>query len=196
MTCSCVVRDFCVQIGETWHPTIRWDSGLLSSRPITGIAQSAPAEITVPGHGIPAGWPVAVTGVRGMTQINANNYPPGADERHYTTLVDSNTIQLNDISSADMAPYLSGGFVVFGTPQSLAGVSAELNIYDNPDHDGTPLATLSSSGGGLTLDDTLKTITPMLQTAGLDWPVGYYTLLATTAGGVVTELMRGTITLE
>lgn len=196
MTCSCTVRDFCVQINETWHPTLRWGSGLLSSRPVTGIAQSAPAEITVPGHGIPAGWPVALTGVRGMTQINANHYPPGTDEYHYTTLVDSDTIQLNDISSADMAVYASGGFVVFNTPQSLAGATAVLNIYDNPDHDGAPLVALTSSGGGLTLDDTLKTITPLLQTAGLTWPVGYYTLLVTTAGGVVTELMRGTITLE
>lgn len=196
MTCSCVVRDFCVQIGETWHPTIRWGSGLLSSKPISNITQSAPVEITSAAHGIPAGWPVAITGVKGMVEVNTNNYPPGTDEYNYSTLVDANTIQIPSISSADMPSYLSGGFIIFNTPQSLAGATAVLTIYDNPDHTGTPLATLTSGTSALVLDDTVKTITPMLQTVGLSWPVGYYTLLATTAGGVVTELMRGTITLE
>jgi len=197
MTCCCIERDFCVQASETWHPTIRWSSGGLTTKPISGIAQSAPAQITSATHGVPAGWPVAVTGVQGMTQINCNSYPPAKDQFHYTTLVDINTLQLNDVSSADMSPYLSGGFLVYATPQDLSMVTASLVIYDNPNHTGTPLATLTDSGGGIALDNTLKTITPLLQTAGLTWTTGYYTLIATSTGsGVVTELMRGTLTIE
>lgn len=192
---SCDERDFTVQSGETWHPTVRWGTGVLTTVAITAITMAAPAAITATGHGVPNGWPVAVVGVTGMTQINATRYPPQGADWHDATVPNANTIELNDVSSADYNAYASGGFVVYDTPKDLTGVSCTLTIYDNPEHTGTPLATLTSPTG-ITIETTLKTITPLLQTAALTWSLGYYRLLATELSGVVTELLRGTITIE
>lgn len=192
---SCEERDFTVQAGETWHPTLRWGSGVLTTAAITAITMAAPAAITATGHGVPNGWPVAVTGVEGMTQINATRYPPQGSDLHSATRVDANTLTLNDVSTAGYSAYTSGGFVVYDTPKDLTGITFTLTIYDNPEHTGTALNTLTSPTD-ITIDSTLKTITPLLQTAALTWEAGYYRLLATELSGVVTELLRGTITIE
>lgn len=196
MTCTCPIKDFCVQAGETWHPTIRWGTGVLTSKAITAITKSTPAVITAAAHDVPNGWPVAIVGVQGMTQINAARFPPSGNDWHYATVPDANTIVLNDVSSADYSTYDEDGHVVYDTPKDLTGCSFELTIYDNPEHDGTPLATLTSTGSDITVETTLKTITPLLQTAGVTWDIGYFRLMATESSGVVTELLRGTITIE
>lgn len=195
MACTCEQRDFCVQAGETWHPTIRWGTGVLTTKAITGITKAAPAAITAPAHGVPNGWPVAIRGVAGMTQINAKRYPPQGDDWHAATVSGVNTLSLNDVDSSTFSTYDEDGFVVYDTPKDLAGCTFALTIYDNADHAGTPLATLSSTSG-ITVETTLKTISPLLQTAALAWTLGYFRLLATEPSGVVTELLRGTITIE
>ena len=195
MTCNCVEKDFCVQAGETWHPVVRWGTGTLTSKAITAITRATPVSITATAHGAPNGWPVAVTGVEGMIEINARRYPPQGDDWHYATVPDANTVQLNDVSSANYTTYSEDGALVYDTPKDLTGVNFSLSIYNNPEHAGTPLATLTNPTG-ITVETTLKTITPLLQTAGLTWTLGYYRLMATEASGVVTELMRGSITIE
>jgi len=62
---------------------------------------------------------------------------------------------------------------------------------------GTILATLTSTpAAGLTLNDTTKQILPVLATAALTWSTGYYDLELTDAGGKVTQLLTGTITIS
>lgn len=195
-SCTCKEQDFCVQAGETWHPTIRWGTGTLTTKPITAITQAAPVAITAAAHGVPSGWPVAITGVQGMTQLNALRYPPSGSDLHPATAPDANTLTLNDVSSTGFSAYASGGYVVYDTPKDLSGCTFSLSIYDNPEHTGTALVTLTSAGGAITADNTAKTITPLLQTAGLAWTTGYFRLLATEPNAVVTELLRGTITID
>lgn len=195
MTCTCQQQDFCVQSGETWHPTIRWGTGVLTTKAITAINRAAPAAITAPAHGVPNGWPVAIRGVEGMTQINAKRYPPQGDDWHAATVSDANSLSLNDVDSSAYTAYDEDGFVVYDTPKDFTGCSFALTIYDNPEHDGTALAALTSPTD-ITLESTLKTITPLLQTAALTWDIGYFRLLATEPSGVVTELLRGSITIE
>jgi hypothetical protein len=195
MSC-CNHEDFCVKAGATWHPTVRWGTSALTTVPITGITAAAPAVITAPGHGLPDGWPAAVTGVQGMTQINATRYPPAGNDWQPAHAIDANTVAFTDVSSANFTPYTSGGFLVYSTPAVLTGVEATLTIWGSPQRTGTPLATLSSTSGGITIDDTAMTITPLLQTAGLPWQEGYYTLQVTDTQSVVTELMDGVITIE
>jgi hypothetical protein len=188
-------RDFCVPVGETFHPTLRWGSGVYTSKAITAITKAAPVAITATGHGLPNGWPCAVSGAQGMTQINATRYPPGGDDQRFGTVVDANTVEFNEVDSSNYSTYTGGGFLVFDTPTPLAGITVTMVIYSNPRYTGTALETLTS-GAEITVDDTLKTITPLLQTAALDWTTGYYRLDATDSGGIVTELLRGIITIE
>lgn len=196
MPCCANERNFCVQRGETFHPTIRWGTGTLTTKAVTAIAKAAPARITAAGHGVPNGWPVAVTGAGGMIQINAVRFPPQGDDWHAATVLDADTVALDEVSSTGFSTYDTGGFLVYDTPQTLTGVTFNFSIYDNPGLTGLALHALTSAGGTVAVNDTLKTITPRLQTAGVTWSVGYYQLLATDAGGVVTELARGTITIE
>lgn len=197
MSCECQnEQNFCVSAGATFHPSIRWATDVLTSVPITAITLATPPVITAAGHGVPNGWPVAAVSVLGMTQINATRYPPQGPDFVKSTVLSSSTLALNSVNAAGFTPYISGGFLVYNTPASLAGVAATMTIWDNPDHAGTPLATLTSAAGSIAIDPVLMTLTPKLQTAGLTWNLGYYTFDVTDASGIVTELMRGTITIQ
>ncbi|WP_322037990.1 hypothetical protein [Burkholderia cenocepacia] len=197
MSCDCQnQQDFCVSAGATFHPTVRWATDVLTSVPITGITQAAPPVITAAAHGVPNGWPVAVVSAGGMIQINATRYPPQGPDWQKSTVLSANTLALNGVNAANYSTYSSGGFLVYNTPAVLTGATATMTIWDNPDHTGTPLATLTSTGGQIAIDTTLMTLTPKLQTAGLTWALGYYTFDVTDASGTVTELMRGTITIQ
>jgi hypothetical protein len=195
MTCN-NNQDFCVKAGETFHPTIRWATDQITSVPITAVSAAAPVVITAPGHNLTTGWPAAVIGAQGMPQINATRYPPQGADWHRVTVVSASQVAFNDESAADYTPYTSGGFLVYPTPAPLAGVAAVMNIYDTPDHSGTPVASLSSAAASITIDPVALTMTPQLQTAGVTWQLGYFKFDVTDANGVVTELMRGTLTIE
>jgi hypothetical protein len=186
-------KDFCVGAGETFQPVIRWGTGVLISKPITGITQAAPAVVTAVGHGVPDGWQVAVVSAKGMTQINTRVFPPVGRDLHKATLLSADTVQLNDINSADYTAYTSGGFLVYNTPVVLTGMTARMIIRDAP-LTGTILATLTQLAG-ITLDNTAKTITPILATAALTWTLGYYDLELTDVGGKITQLLTGTISI-
>ena len=189
-------QDFCVGAGETFQPTIRWSTDVLGSKAITAISQAAPAVVTAPAHGIPDGWQVSVVSAKGMTQINAKEFPPRGVDWQKGTVLTVDTVQLNKVNSADFAAYTSGGFLVFQTPVSLAGASGIFTIRDAP-VSGAVLATLTSSpAAGLTLNDTTKTITPVLATAALTWTVGYYDLEITDSTGRVWQVLSGTITIN
>lgn len=199
MTCCAKREDFCVKAGATFNPTIRWGSSGLKAAAITAITQGTPVQITAPGHGVPDGWPVAVVGVTGLNGINATRYPPVSSDLQLATVLDADTIALNAISSALMAPaYISGGSVVWNAPLSLTNVVVTLTVWNSPARSGTPLVVLTNAlgGNGITVDDLAMTIIPFLQTAGLQWTTGYYDLDATDAAGVVSNLFTGIIKIE
>ena len=154
----------------------------------------APAVVTAVGHGVVAGWQVAVVSAKGMTQINASRFPPSGTDWHPAAILTADTLQLADVNSADYAAYLSGGFLVYNTPVTLTGMTARLIIRDAP-VTGNILVTLTEISG-ITLDNTAKTITPKLATAALTWTVGYYDLELTDSLGVVTQLLTGTISIS
>lgn len=187
-------RDFDVPVGETFHPTLRWGAGVYTAKVITAISKATPAVVTAAAHGLPNGWPCAVVGVSGMTQINATRYPPAGPDWKFGTVLDADNVQLEEVSSALFSTYVSGGALVYDTPTPLVGVNVSLVICSDPQFEDV-LVTLAS-GVGITIDTTLMTITPLLQTAGLAWKTGYYLVKATDSGGIVTELLRGVISIQ
>lgn len=196
MSCGCEdTKDFCVEAGATFAPIIRWGLKTLTSVAITAIAQSTPALITAPAHGCPAGWPAAVVDCTGMFEINASRYPPVRANLHEVTVVSPDQVAFNDVTSALFQPYVSGGALVFNTPVPLEGVSATMTFWDDPEHDDTPLLTLTT-GSGITLDAVNFQILPFLQTVGLAWTQAYYSLQATDGSGVVTTLLEGILTIN
>ena len=124
-------QDLVIQQGSTFNYIVRWETSPIVYVPITNITQAAPAVITATGHGAPNGWRVAITGVKGMTQINAAGSPPYDNDYHWATVVDTNTISLNDVNASTYKAYTSGGYLQYNTPQPLTGYTARMDIVSN-----------------------------------------------------------------
>lgn len=186
-----------VEQGRTFQRAVRWETTPIVYKAITAIAQTAPATLTVPTHGIPDGWLAAVIDVKGMTEINAGNTPPKDSDFMRTTVVDANTVQFNEISSASFKPYRSGGFVMYYTPVSITGYVARMTLRDKIG--GEALHTMTSSpANGITLDASGRTISltiPAVTTAAFTWTKGVYDLELESPGGVVTALLYGSISV-
>lgn len=189
-------NDLAIKQGKTYSQILRWESAPHIYKAITAITQAAPARITCPTHGIPNGWRVAVVSVKGMTQINAENSPPKDRDYHPATVIDVNTVELNDVNSAGFKAYTSGGYLQFYTPVDLTGHTARMSIKDKKG--GTELLSLTTVNGRLEIDTVDKSIGISLSaadTAALTWKKGVYDLEMVSGAGVVTELLSGSVTV-
>jgi hypothetical protein len=193
------MTDFTIKQGTTFSRVLRWESPTVVYKPITAIANSAPVSITSAAHNIPDGWRVNIQSVQGMKQLNALNTPPKTSDYHKATVVDQNTITLNDVNSLGYGPYTSGGVVAYNQPIDLAGYTARMQIKGKIADTVSILSLTSSPAAGLVLDNTAKTITITIsadQTALLTFKTAVYSLEMVSLDGVVTEIMGGKITLE
>lgn len=179
--------------GKTFLRVVRWEKEPFVYVPITGIARTAPARITAVAHGLTNAWRVAVVSVGGMTEINAQDSPPAETDFVRVTVVDVDTVDLNTVNAAEFTPYTSGGYLQFYTPANLSGCTARMKIRNRVG--GTVLASYTT-GAGLTLDNTLKTITVQIEaveTATFGWTRGVYDLEIEDGTGVVTGLLYGQV---
>ena len=187
-----------IRQGETFQRVIRWEVKPIVYKPITAITQAAPAVATVLSHGLASGWRAAILSVLGMTEINTLNTPPRDSDFHQVTVVDPNTVSFNDINSAGYTAYASGGYLMYYTPQSIAGYSARLTIKDRIG--GTVLATCTSGSpdNRIALDNTNHTITiniSAVDTAAFTFTTGVYDLELVSGAGVVTTLYSGGVSV-
>lgn len=194
---SCATQDIVIRKGKTFERVLRWESLPFVYTPITGITAAAPTVITATGHGAPDGWRVAVLSAGGMKEINAKSMPPSADDFKRATVLTANTIELNEVNSAEYHAYTSGGYLVYYTPVDLAGYSARLQIRATDQATGDPLLSLTSSAG-ITINNTDKTITVTISatvTAAMTFATGVYELEMESGSGVVTTLLSGNVTV-
>lgn len=194
------VENFTILEGATFQRVLRWESPPIVYKTITAVTNSAPVSITATGHGIPNGWRVAITGVKGMTEINSRRTPPTAADYHKATTVDANTFELNGVNSSDYNAYLSGGVVQYNTPVDLTGFTARMDIRANQQST-TPLLQLTTANGRIILNVGDSTITLLIDapdTEGLSWTQGVYDLelISGDVTPVVTRLLSGTITVS
>jgi hypothetical protein len=181
--------------GITLRRVLRWAAPPLIYKPITAIVVQGAPVITATAHGATDGAQVAVVGVKGMTDINATNWPLRAEDFRKATVKDADTIELNSVLATEFRPYISGGFVVYYTPVDLTGITATLTVRDKVG--GTVLLVLDSHTGGVVLDNTAKTITLVFDavtTALQLWKRGIYELNLVN-GADVTLLASGDITV-
>ena len=191
-------KDLTIQQGRTFSLALRWESPPIVYRPITAIAQTAPARLTVPTHGVPDGWRVAITNVKGMTEINAEANKLTSRDYHQATVLDANTIEINDINAAGYKAYTSGGYIQFNTPVDLTGFKARMKIKNRVG--GTTLYTLTTENGALAIDAAAKIITIDISesdTAAMTFTTGVYDLemVSGATPAVVTALLSGRVTV-
>lgn len=191
--------DLTLPRGETFVLGVRWEAGPWLYSAITSVSNGAPAVITTTGHTIPDGWEVAVVDAKGLTQLNAKNNPPKRSDMRRATVLSATMVELNDVSSASFGRHTaSTGYLAWMTPKSLVGYSARMQIRDRSG--GAVLLSLTSGAGdGIALDDNLKLIEVTItaaQTEAMNWTSGVYDLELVSSGGVVTKLLKGTVTPE
>ena len=191
-------KDLTIQQGRTFSLALRWESPPVVYRPITAIAQTAPARLTVPTHGVPDGWRVAITNVKGMTEINAEANKLTSRDYHQATVIDANTLDINDINAAGFKPYTSGGYIQFGTPVDLTGFTARMAIKNRVG--GTVLHTLTTENGGIAIDAAAKLVTLNITAADttlMTFTTGVYDLemVSGATPAVVTALLSGRVTV-
>lgn len=177
--------------GSTFLETLRWETSTKTYKPISAITRAAPAVITATAHGVPNGWRVRVTNVLGMTDINS------ADTYHTATVLSPNTIELNQVNALGYKDYVSGGVLEYNQPVDLAGFTARMQLREKLDS-ATTIVELTTENGGITIDNTLKTITIQIAasaTALYEFSSAVYSLEMVSSGGQVTPFASGTITL-
>lgn len=190
-------KNLIIYQGKTFAQVLRWEAPPIIYKVITGITQGAPVKVTAVGHGVPPGWRVAVTGVKGMTDINAE--PNNVRDNDYTpaTVIDVDNVELNEINATSFKPYLSGGVLQYNTPVDMGGFTARMSIKDKIG--GTELLSLTTANNGIIIDNTNKKITLSItatNTAALTWKKGVYDLELVSASGVVTALIAGSVTVS
>lgn len=186
-------RNIVINQGKTFGRVLRWEAPPVIYKAISAITNTAPARLTVAGHGVPPLWRVAVVSVKGMKQINAEN-PPRQNEYRQATVIDANTIELNGVNASDYGVYASGGYIQYNTPVSLAGYDARMSIKDKVG--GTELLRLDTTNSRIVLDDANKTITIEVaadDTESITWVRGVYDLELVSPSGRVYVLLSGTV---
>ena len=84
-----------------------------------------------------------------------------------------------------------------GAPVNLTGYSAAMMVR-NSYNDASPILSLTSAGGQITLGGAAGTIAISASntlTAALPASNGFYDLELTSAGGTITRLMQGKVTI-
>lgn len=181
------------RLGATYEMPLRISSQVMMYAPISGMAQSAPLEVTATAHPIPDGWMVAIIGAKGMTELNAE-YPNDIKSRefHRCTVVNADTITIDGISSERFKAYQSGGHLAFLAPADLSGyASGRMDVKARVG--GDILLTLTTASGGLFIDaDTSSVfvrISPTtLSTAGIKAKDYVFDIELLTLSGAVTAL--------
>lgn len=183
--------------GKTFEYPIQWETDPIVYKAITAVAQTAPCQLTVPGHGLPASWPVAIICVKGMIELNSENSPPRDSDYVVATKTGTDTIELNAKSCACYKTYTSGGYIQFYTPHTLASYHARMSIKDKVG--GTELMSLTDANLRILINDTDKIIKLDLDaedTEAITWTSGVYDLELVSPSGVVTALLYGSVTVQ
>ena len=191
-------KDIVIQQGRTFKLTLRWEIPPIIYKAITAMTQSAPLRITVPGHGVPDGWRVAVSGVKGMTELNVASDSPREREYHQATVIDPNTVELNSVNASSFKQYIGGGYLQYNTPAPLDGFAARMSIKDKVG--GTELLLLTTENSRIVLDLAKRTITLIISsvdTTTIAWKSGVYDLelVSGDTPAVVTALLTGKVSV-
>lgn len=190
-------KDLVIQQGRTFIRLLYWSTEPIVYKAITEADQSAPLRLKVVGHGLTTGWPVAITNVKGMTELNAEANAVKASDYKRVTVIDVDHIEINEINAVGFKPYVSGGVIQYDAPIDLTGCDFRMSVKDKIG--GTELFRLSTDNGRILVDEVNRTITLLISaadTAQLTWKKGVYDLEAESAGGIVTLLYKGTVKTE
>jgi hypothetical protein len=179
--------------GNTFRQVLRWESNTKVYSNIVQIEQSAPVAVTSNDTEIPVGWRAKIYNVRGMKEINSTDAYNLVTGRSPSA---ANTIYFNGINALAYTPYTGGGILEYNKPVDLGAYTASMRIRDRTDPT-TVLYTLTTANGGITFDNTAKTITILIPsniTSNFTFSSAIYSLTFTKNGETIT-FANGSISL-
>lgn len=182
--------------GKTWSITLRWEREEIVYRPIEGVEEVAPLVLTVPAHGLVTGWRVAITGVRGMTELNAGSAPPAETDYRPVRVIDANTVEINEVNAATYRPWRGGGYLQYRRPVELAGHDVRMVVKAAPR--GEEHARWSSDTGHVMIDapgNAIVIVVPAHETEWFAWDEGVYEIEVESLEGKVSRLLCGNLTV-
>jgi hypothetical protein len=80
----------------------------------------------------------------------------------------------------------------------VTGYTATFQVYNNSEFQGSPVLTLSTAGGGVTVNGAAGQFTLVMTdtaTNALGWSNGYYKFTMTSPGAVDTRIMQGEVSV-
>lgn len=177
--------------GTTYRDTRRLMQPQWIYRDISAISRTAPIRLTVPAHGLVSTWPIWVTGVTGLVELN---HQPGKQNPHRAEVIDPDTLEINKLSGTQADPV--GGQLIYRAPVDLTGAQPRLVIREREDG-GEELLTLSAGAGiSIVSPGTLAVEISAENTAGLAWQSAWYYLEVIFSEGSVMRFYRGPVTVE
>lgn len=168
--------------GKRFQKVFRWPQDVKIYKQISAMPQKVPVRFTVTGHGVPDGWTVRVTGVRGPSQIN--------DRDLKATVVDANTVEFNSLNAGDMPDWVSGGYLEYFQPVDLTGYSGQVMLKESVT-DAAAALEISTSNGRMIIDAANSKITfdvPAADLAAMTKFNGIWDWEMTKAGVTVSPL--------
>ena len=186
-----VKLNFKIYQGSTFKEVLRWETSTKVYKPISSITKAAPMVISSTAHGIPVGWRTKVTNVSGMKEINSS------DVYHTVTEATSDSITLNAVNSLGYTDYVSGGVLEYNEPPDLSTTTGRMQLRAKVDSVDT-LLELTTENGGITIDNTLKTISITITataSAAFTFSQAVYSL-ELIKGPEVTPFIYGSVSVE
>lgn len=158
-------KDITIRRGSTFRWVIRVEQPKVVYVPITAIDKTAPVRLHAVAHGLTSGRRFLVTGAKGLTALNAKNSPPRATDYHKASVVDADTIEVNNINAANAAAYTGGGMIQYNAPLDMTGYEIRMQARASEKSDVIVFAASTTDGkivmqpdgmsAVLTLSDTL-----------------------------------------
>lgn len=189
--------DFTIKQGKTFTRVLRYGQQHLAVKAINGVTKSGQAVVTAAAHGLTIDWPVWIVGVGGMDQLNHTaDEIQCLDKAYDAYYVDSSTLRLN-ADTTRFGTYTSGGEVLYHPPVDLTGFTARMQIRETVES-ATVLHSLTTENGGIALGGVAGTISLLISatdTAAFTFDTAVYDVELISAGGIVTEVACGGITI-
>ena len=183
--------NFKIYQGSTFSEVLRWESDVKVYVPIANIVKTAPMVVTATTHGAPANWRVKISNVIGMKEANTSDYI-------LATSVSANTLTFNSINATTYTAYTAGsGILEYNQPVDLTDYTARMQIREKITSS-TVIKELTTANGGITIDNTNKTISIYISaadTALFTFKTAVYSLELVN-GALVLPFIFGGITLD
>lgn len=156
------------RIGASADIALRIETSVLRFVAISGMSRNAPLRVTAANHGIPDLWYAAIIDARGMTEMNAvDPNKIRESEFHQITVIDADTVDFMEVSSASFKAYAGGGYLAYYVPMDLSGyTSARMDIKRRVG--GAVELALNTTDGTLEIEASTHSVWIRLDDTALD----------------------------